>query len=564
MKYFYILLIIVCFGCASQTTPTGGPKDETPPKLISTSPKPETTNFNDNTIELNFDELIQLEKPKEQIIISPLIKEVEYNYRKNKVFLKFNEKLKDSTTYTINFRDAVKDLTEKNPAQDVKLAFSTGPVIDTLTISGLVFDLLQGKTIDNVTVALQPASDTFNMFKHKARIITKSNAKTGEFIFTNIKSGNYLIYAFTDKNNNLLVESQNEMYAYLKNPINLNNNVVNLVLPLIKVDNRGIKVISMRSLQNYFTIKLNKSAEKVNIKTEKQNLTITAQSNQSEFKIYDNSNSDSTLVNLTFTDSIHQRIDTTFYAKFNHQYETKRLDKIKVETSKVNVFAKNSLLANYIAINKPIKRILFDSLYVQYDSISRETFTIKDLKIDTLKNLIYFNKTLNKIQTIDSDKTTKPKNKVKPTFTFGKGSIISVDQDTVPNKRIELTIFKEEDLAKIYIEPLQEDEYAELLSNKNEVIQTIYGKQSTVFENVLPGEYKIRLVKDLNKNRKWDAAIPTLQEEAEPVYFYFDDNMKQTFSVKANWDYGPLLIKPEFRVENMGKDKNKNGSTNRK
>jgi uncharacterized protein (DUF2141 family) len=564
MKYFNILFIIVCFGCASQTTPTGGPKDETPPKLISTSPKPETTNFNDNTIELNFDELIQLEKPKEQIIISPLIKEVEYSYRKNKVFLKFNEKLKDSTTYTINFRDAIKDLTEKNPAQDVKLAFSTGPIIDTLTISGLVFDLLQGKTIDNVTIALQPASDTFNMFKHKARIITKSNAKTGEFIFTNIKSGNYLIYAFTDKNNNLLVESQNEMYAYLKSPINLNNNVVNLVLPLIKVDNRGIKVISMRSLQNYFTIKLNKSAEEVKIKTEKQNLTITAQSNQSEFKIYDNSNSDSTLVNLTFTDSIHQRIDTTFYAKFNHQYETKRLDKIKVETSKVNVFAKNNLLTNYIAINKPIKRILFDSLYVQYDSISRETVTIKDLKIDTLKNLIYFNKTLNKIQTIESDKTTKPKNKVKPTFTFGKGSIISVDQDTIPNKRIELTIFKEEDLAKIYIEPLQEDEYAELLSNKNEVIQTIYGKQSTVFENVLPGEYKIRLVRDLNKNRKWDAAIPTLQEEAEPVYFYFDDNMKQTFSVKANWDYGPLLIKPEFRVENMGKDKNKNVSTNRK
>ncbi|MCZ8353650.1 MAG: Ig-like domain-containing protein [Cyclobacteriaceae bacterium] len=564
MKYLYNLLIIVCFGCASQTTPTGGPKDETPPKLISTSPKPETTNFKDNTIELNFDELIQLEKPKEQIIISPLIKEVEYNYRKNKVFLKFNEKLKDSTTYTINFRDAVKDLTEKNPAQDVKLAFSTGPVIDTLTISGLVFDLLQGKTIDNVTVALQPASDTFNMFKHKARIITKSNAKTGEFIFTNIKSGNYLIYAFTDKNNNLLVESQNEMYAYLKNPINLNNNVVNIVLPLIKVDNRGIKVISMRSLQNYFTIKLNKSAEKVNIKTEKQNLTITAQSNQSEFKIYDNSNSDSTLVNLTFTDTIHQRIDTTFYAKFNHQYETKRLDKIKVETSKVNVFAKNNLLTNYIAINKPIKRILFDSLYIHYDSISRETVTIKDLKIDTLKNLIYFNKTLNKIQTIELDKTTKPKNKVKATFTFGKGSIISVDQDTIPNKRIELTIFKEEDLAKIYIEPLQEDEYAELLSDKNEVIQTIYGKQSTVFENVLPGEYKIRLVKDLNKNRKWDAAIPTLQEEAEPIYFYFDDNMKQTFSVKSNWDYGPLLIKPEFRVENMGKDKNKNGSTNRK
>ena len=73
-KLVCILLIIsasiILWQCASQTTPTGGPKDETPPTLKRSIPSNKQTNFKGKAIELTFDELLQLNNPKEEILIT--------------------------------------------------------------------------------------------------------------------------------------------------------------------------------------------------------------------------------------------------------------------------------------------------------------------------------------------------------------------------------------------------------------------------------------------------------------------------------------------------------------
>ena len=168
------LLIMTLASCANQTTPTGGPQDKTPPLLLSSSPTHNQKNFKGNKVELVFNEAIQLREAKEQIIITPSpAKEITFTAKKNTVIVEPETKWKDSTTYSILFRESVRDLTEANPALNLKLAFSTGPYIDSLSISGSIRDARSEQIPENITLAIYQ-SDTFDIFKHSPSYFTKS------------------------------------------------------------------------------------------------------------------------------------------------------------------------------------------------------------------------------------------------------------------------------------------------------------------------------------------------------------------------------------------------------
>src|SRR5688572_22817093 len=116
---FYGLFVL---GCARQTSPTGGPKDSIPPNLVQSNPENGQTNFNSQQIELIFNEAIILNNPKDQIIITPDIrKEYDINAKKNRVVIKLTSELQDTTTYALNFREAIQDITEKNSPRALKL-----------------------------------------------------------------------------------------------------------------------------------------------------------------------------------------------------------------------------------------------------------------------------------------------------------------------------------------------------------------------------------------------------------------------------------------------------------
>lgn len=101
--------------------------------------------FPGETVILTFNEYIRLNNPKEEIIISPSAgKEVEIKMRKNEVSIKPKDGWKGETTYSIQFREGIKDASEGNAPLNLKLAFSTGDIIDSLKLSGKVFDLPKG------------------------------------------------------------------------------------------------------------------------------------------------------------------------------------------------------------------------------------------------------------------------------------------------------------------------------------------------------------------------------------------------------------------------------------
>ena len=58
--------LLLFFACARMGTPDGGPYDETPPKVVSTSPKFAATNVKHaKKITIEFDEIVKIENAME-------------------------------------------------------------------------------------------------------------------------------------------------------------------------------------------------------------------------------------------------------------------------------------------------------------------------------------------------------------------------------------------------------------------------------------------------------------------------------------------------------------------
>ena len=219
-----VVLITGCrllIGCAQFVPPTGGKKDETQPKLISSIPKSEQKNFKEKTISLEFDELVDVTSLRQELLIIP---EAEGTFdiksKSNTVILKFDKAFKDSTTYTLNFRKGIKDLNERNESRNLKLVFSTGNFIDSLKVGGNVKGLLTNQPILDAHVALYKLQDSLELKKTKPDYFIKTDS-SGNYQFENIKSGKYRIYAFMDKNSNLKYDTKTEAIGFRNDTINL-------------------------------------------------------------------------------------------------------------------------------------------------------------------------------------------------------------------------------------------------------------------------------------------------------------------------------------------------------
>jgi uncharacterized protein (DUF2141 family) len=533
MKYVWCLLLLIGFSqCANQTSPGGGPQDKKPPELQNSNPKNNQKNFKGKAIELSFDEYVELKNANEEILISPSIgKDLKIVAKKKKVTISPKENWKENTTYSINFREAVQDITEKTPANNLRIAFSTGETIDSLQINGSIFEVFKNEIPEKITVALY-ASDSFNIFKHQPTYFTKAD-KTGKFSIQNLKQGEYYIYAFEDRNKNLVVESKSEKFGFLAKQIMLPNKD-SIKIPLIRVDTRPIKVTSFRPSQKITTLRLNKSLTSIKVTPyDKSNYLIYYGAKQDEV-IFLNRNEelsrDSTLLNLELTDSLNVRKDTSVYLKFTN---TKMpAEKFKSSSSKIIYDIPTKKITSTIQFNKPLSKINFDSLYLQIDSTTFENIKAEDLSYDSLTNRLIISKQF------DSKEE-------KPTLIFGKGAFISVDKDSSQSRTEGVKLFKAEELGSLSIKVTSKETsfVIELINGSKEIVTTLYNVKDHTFKNLQPDQYSIRITIDKNRNKKWDCGNFFLKEEPEPIIQYKTFDGKTTTPIRANWEVGPLEIK---------------------
>ena len=217
----YLLLCctsMILSGCANMVTPTGGPKDVTPPKVVETLPENHSTNFNGRKIEITFDEYVTLENANQNVIISPpLAVKPDIKLSNKTVVIKFKEALLENTTYTIDFGKSIKDLHEGNEFKDYIYTFSTGEVLDTLSIAGSVVGANDKKAMADVFVTLYEGKRDSLFFLPTCAApdrVTKTD-KNGKFRFSGLAATDYLVFALKDVNSNLYYDLPNEEVAFL-------------------------------------------------------------------------------------------------------------------------------------------------------------------------------------------------------------------------------------------------------------------------------------------------------------------------------------------------------------
>ena len=212
-----LLALILTAACASIGNPDGGRFDETPPRVVGSSPADGAVNVSKRKVQILFDEYIKLEKASEKVVISPpQIEPANVRADGKRVKVDFYDSLRANTTYTIDFSDAIEDNNEGNPMGQYTFSFSTGDVIDTMLVSGRVLNAADLEPIKGIMVGLYPADSTWNDTLFRTRPFLRVSRTNGEGRFTikGVKDGAYRVRALEDKDGDFVFSQKNERVAF--------------------------------------------------------------------------------------------------------------------------------------------------------------------------------------------------------------------------------------------------------------------------------------------------------------------------------------------------------------
>lgn len=207
------------FSCANPGKPDGGPYDETPPRVVGSSPKEYALNNRQGKIALLFSEYIKLDNAAEKIVISPpQLEQPEIRAAGRKIYVELKDTLIPNTTYTIDFSDAIKDNNEGNPMGSYAFVFSTGENIDTLEVSGKVLDAQDLEPVKGILVGLHSNLEDSAFVKTPLEKIGRTDA-SGHFVIKGVAPGKYRIYALNDAENDYEFHQKSEDIAFTKDII---------------------------------------------------------------------------------------------------------------------------------------------------------------------------------------------------------------------------------------------------------------------------------------------------------------------------------------------------------
>ena len=198
--YLWMVLAALCLrACANKGMgPQGGPKDTTPPDILNVTPANGSVNFSGNTIVIQCNEYLQMKDAANQVLMSPPQRRTPtVKALGKKVVVTFEEPLRDSTTYLIDFGKSIRDLNEGNPIESYAYAFSTGPQIDTLQMSGVLINAENLNPISDMLIGIHDDLRD-SAFLNKVFVSIARTDEKGHFTLRNLHAGKYHIYALND------------------------------------------------------------------------------------------------------------------------------------------------------------------------------------------------------------------------------------------------------------------------------------------------------------------------------------------------------------------------------
>lgn len=562
---------MIMSSCANRGVITGGEKDTIPPELLSSVPYNQSLDYNGTEIVLTFDERIQAPQLKRKLLITPFT-DTPYKFKVNKyvVQLTFDEPFSDSTTYTLNFADAITDVTENNPGQNVSIAFSTWHVIDSLTIFGKIRDLLTDQPVEGAAVSVYAAQDTTDIFTDKPYYFAFTNEQ-GQFSIQNMRGGYYRIYAFKDENGNYLNESGTEAHGFIRDTLLIEEVNDSLRIGLILQDVQDLRFVNSRSQGNRFDVRYNKYVKSYSIAPLDSGEMVPANNLVSEnltIRFYNQGRvtSDSTGYILTAYDSVGNSQVDTVYAKFSER-EVKP-DEIEPSVRPASRASIGEELTVTMTFSKPIRDFNLDSLFVKYDTLrtdpidstgtwswneNRTRLTL-DLTLDRqylptalseMRQRIDSLITLDTLAGIHIDSAKKQrglKRKINPRrvrLYSGKGAFISVEDDSTSRNQYSYSFREAGKFGQISGRIEIDSTYfiVQLIDADYKVIRQVENETDYVFANINPGTYNVRVLVDADGDNQWSYGNIRLGTEPEPIYFH------STFiELRENWEINNINV----------------------
>ncbi|MBD5290340.1 MAG: Ig-like domain-containing protein [Bacteroides sp.] len=212
-----VLLTAALWGCASIGNPSGGARDEDPPRFLRANPPQGSTEVS-RTLRravLEFNEIVNVKDAFSKVMISPVSASVpRVSSSGRRVTIEFQDTLAPNTTYTVDFADAIEDNNEGNKLSNFYYTFSTGAVLDTLEISGMVLGARDLEPQQNILVGVYSnLSDTAFSTLPFERVAQTDDR--GRFTIGGLADGEYHVYALKDLDNDKKYANPEEDLAFL-------------------------------------------------------------------------------------------------------------------------------------------------------------------------------------------------------------------------------------------------------------------------------------------------------------------------------------------------------------
>ncbi|WDF55438.1 Ig-like domain-containing protein [Mucilaginibacter sp. KACC 22063] len=511
--------------------PQGGPRDRTPPKLLKAVPENMTRNFNAKSIELEFDEYFKLTNQYQEISVSPSMEKIpEYKIRQKKLVIDFKDSLQKNTTYVINFGKAIADVNEGNVLKNFTYVFSTGPHIDSLSVSGSVTNLETQEKEKDATVMLFPIAQDSAYFGKKKPMIYTTTDSSGNFSLNNLHSGKYRIYALKETAVNRIYDNDNELIAFLKNPIDLQKDTSNVALTLFKQTPEKFRLTENKfDADGKLSFVFNKPLLDPSIKIayppniDESKYVEFSQKKDSAQVYLKNMNFDSLRV-VIYDKNIP--LDTIVKRKGLKETFTRNI------TLKYNLDGDNRLKPGtdlQLTSSLPVESFDQQLMILNEDSAAVNYSIQKNAANPKILNLKYRWKQGSNYELIINENALTDIYGDKNKKFIKKFSINKPENYGTLTLRLNVS-----DTTTAYI--------AEVLNEQKKLIRTQAFTKSTpiVLKDYPTGKYRVRIIYDNNRNGIWDSGSVKRKTYPEKIWIYNKD-----ITLRANWETEEIIEVPK-------------------
>jgi hypothetical protein len=555
-----IPILILCARCAQIGPLSGGKKDVTPPKLLSVLPHDTSVNVptHNTTIIFTFDEMIDIKTVVASMVVNPLlVDKPDVRASGKKMILSFDDDLDSNTTYQIQFGKSIGDVHENNKYKNLTYIFSTGPTIDSNTVSGRVTWALSLKPAKDVSVMLYTNLDDTAATRTRPKYVVKTDS-AGEYSISAIKPGIYQPVAVTDKNNNWVFDL-GESIGFVDAPVTITGkDTADFIMSTPKSDKTFIKkkiqpfwgynkYILSDTLPNAYILLLEDSSknpdrdsygDKITYETRKDTLEVYYKG------IYDTELKFAFKKDQTAFDTVLLEVPSE--SKVDSMI-SKHGKKIGLNVNKRIYGITHDDVA--LSFSFPIKDIDKDKCILLHDSI-QEKLLVTIENINENNNLVttylplYKRRILNRL--LESETYT--------VMVLPNSLTTYWDKTNIDTIKTTFKTYSNEDIGTLKIKLALPDSMhnyvLQLLSAGNKVIDEYSGvvkKENVVtFYNLDAADYSLRLINDLDANKKFTPANFTAHIQPETIYLY-----TKPIKIPAGWD-----VENEWNIPSL-ENKNK-------